>query len=515
MSNNGYQVTAAVHAGLNAYEDARAIVRLVQCSQCSYPLREPMTLPCGYTVCRSCLPPIHRRSHITYPQTEGRSEGFVCPFRDCGLEHSLGDCSTDVTLRKLLEVIKAIFSNYKAEASETPLLLQERLDWRNVVDSSMDVMPRSRVLHGGRIVATYVFADMGELNYFSDVSYSPVNEGTDDSIKALDVAVLENLREVTKNELECQVCYAVMLDPLTTSCGHTFCRRCVARVLDHSNLCPICRRRLPLAPGVQGEPSNKRISYLVQCILADLLAARLALVEQEDAIDEDASMPLFPCTLAFPMMPTFLHIFEPRYRLMVRRVIENGTRKFGMLMYNQHRQMQGNLGQVQFMQYGTLLHVDRIEMLPDGRSLIEARGTSRFRVLEAGMLDGYIVGRIQRIEDVCIAEEESAEARETSGDPPPEDDPIAQTNHTSTQKLLEYGLDFTAQARSRSARWLHQRVLAAYGQPPTDPALFPYWFASVLPIAEEEKYLLLPTTSVRERLKIIARWIQRLEAARW
>ena len=421
----------------------------------------------------------------------------------------------DVTLSKLLEVVKTYITNYRTEASDTPMQLDERLNPPKLIESSVDIMPRSRVLHGGRIVATYVFADMGELNYHSDVVYTPVNEGTDDTLKALDIAVLESLKEVIRNELECQVCYAVMLDPLTTSCGHTFCRRCVARVLDHSNLCPICRRQLPLAPGVQGEPSNKRISYLVQDLLPDLLAARVAALEQEEAIDEDAQMPLFPCTLAFPMMPTFLHIFEPRYRLMIRRAIENGTRKFGMMMYNQHRRPQGNLGQVQFMQYGTILHIDRIEMLPDGRSLIETRGMSRFRVLHTSMIDGYNVGRIQRIEDIPIAEEEAIEARETSTAPPAENDLAAQIDHMSTQRLLEYGLDFIRAAQVRSARWLHQRVLAAYGQPPNDPALFPYWFASILPIAEEEKYQLLPTTSVRERLKITARWVQRLEAARW
>ncbi|KAK4956892.1 hypothetical protein LTR66_013338 [Elasticomyces elasticus] len=54
-----------------------------------------------------------------------------------------------------------------------------------------------------------------------------------------------------------------------------------------------------------------------------------------------------------------------------------------------------------------------------------------------------------------------------------------------------------------------------YGGPPEDAALFPYWFASILPIADDEKYVLLRTTSVRERLKITAQWIRRMEAQRW
>jgi len=214
------------------------------------------------------------------------------------------------------------------------------------------------------------------------------------------------------------------------------------------------------------------------------------------------------------MMPTFLHIFEPRYRLMIRRCIENGSRKFGMLMYNHHRIVQEGLGEVHYLQYGTALHIDRIEMLPDGRSLIETRGIYRFKVIGGDMLDGYNVGRIQRVDDIPIAEEEAIEARETGSGSPPSNDPTSQINKMSTQQLLDFALEFTAGARARSARWLHQRVLDAYGQPPTDPAIFPYWFASVLPIAEEEKYQLLPATSVRERLKITTRWIQRLEAAR-
>lgn len=35
-------------------------------------------------------------------------------------------------------------------------------------------------------------------------------------------------------------------------------------------------------------------------------------------------------------------------------------------------------------------------MLPDGRSMVETVGTTRFRILERGSLDGYMVGRIER-----------------------------------------------------------------------------------------------------------------------
>ena len=113
------------------------------------------------------------------------------------MEHTLGDCSVDITLSKLMGAVSDEISKYKAETSDTPLLLDERLHWKNVVDSSMDVMPRSRVLHGGRIVATYVLASMGELDYDSEVAYTPLKLDTAGNIQALDVAVAENLKELT------------------------------------------------------------------------------------------------------------------------------------------------------------------------------------------------------------------------------------------------------------------------------------------------------------------------------
>lgn len=44
-------------------------------------------------------------------------------------------------------------------------------------------------------------------------------------------------------------------------------------------------------------------------------------------------IPIFVCTVAYPGVPCPLHIFEPRYRLMMRRCMDTGTKKFGMCSY--------------------------------------------------------------------------------------------------------------------------------------------------------------------------------------
>ncbi|KAL8789211.1 MAG: hypothetical protein Q9195_006920 [Heterodermia aff. obscurata] len=415
-----------------------------------------------------------------------------------------------------MERISIEVAHHRPLTVNTPTLLNERPHWQNVVDSSKNIdAARSRILNGGRLLATYTMAEIGELRYDSEVAYQTMSPAGDD-YQQLDLAMVGHLKEATKNELECQVCYALMLDPLTTTCGHTFCRKCVARVLDHSRLCPICRRTLLMRPGVQTEASNRTLSQLMVKLCPEHVASRLEAAAQEElAMQGNQNVPLFVCTLAYPSMPTFLHIFEPRYRLMIRRAIDTGDRKFGMMMYNQRGQRQGALGATPFMRYGTLLHIVSVEMLPDGRSLVETRGLSRFRVSEWSMLDGYIVGNVERLDDVSLAEEEEREIADTTSPTPSSNDLVAQLNRMSTKDLLEIGTSFVARMQAKSAPWLHERVIGAYGQPPNDPAIFPYWFASILPISDDEKYNLIPTTSVRERLKITARWVRRIEAQQW
>ncbi|KAK5017903.1 hypothetical protein LTR60_001728, partial [Cryomyces antarcticus] len=496
-------------AGLSAHEDARALLRLVQCPQCSRPFRSPVTLPCGNSLCRECLPQPHTRENITYPATAIRRQAFLCPYPECAEEHATADCSVDVTLTKVMESIGEVVAQHRPVTEDKPIVLEEVRRWDEAIaGQDMPEKPRSATLHGGRLIATFTLAEKEQLDYNADVAYHSVSTDGDD-YRSFDEDVLQRLRDKTHKELECHVCYHLMLDPVTTFCGHTFCRKCLARVLDHSLYCPVCRRGLSIPPSLQTQPSNKRLGELLVSICPELVAARAEAVELEErgAVGE-LDVPLFVCTLGFPSMPTFLHIFEPRYRLMIRRALEN-TGQFGILMYNRHGAPQGDLGVTQFMQYGTLLQILSVQMMPDGRSLIEACGVSRFKVKAHGQLDGYTVGTIERVEDVSLAEEERLEAEETSLPPAADNDAVGLLNRLPTRQLLILGVEFVSKMQANSAPWLHQRILDAYGGPPNDPALFPYWFASILPISDDEKYKLLETTSVRERLKITAKWIRR------
>ncbi len=46
-------------------------------------------------------------------------------------------------------------------------------------------------------------------------------------------------------------------------------------------------------------------------------------------------IPIFVCVLTLPNCTCPLHVFEPRYRLMMRRTIETQSRTFGMCKYDE------------------------------------------------------------------------------------------------------------------------------------------------------------------------------------
>ncbi|KAJ4412185.1 hypothetical protein N0V91_000653 [Didymella pomorum] len=383
-----------------------------------------------------------------------------------------------------MELVAQEVAQHRPSSGDSPTRLQEILrydesedDHNEIEKSHFNEKGNQEVLHGGRLVSTYDMAELGKLRYSSEVEYSAMS--TDD-YEHLDVKVLKRLREVTYQELDCLI----------------------------------------------NQSSNTILNSLLNGLCPDLVASRAEAVRAEEQAGNDVmSTPLFICTLAMPAMPTFLHVFEPRYRLMMRRVLE-GNRQFGMVMYNRTSSSQGSLGSVPFLEYGTMLEIVNYELLRDGRSFVETRGIGRFKVRAHGMLDGYNVASVERVEDVSLAEEGALEQRETTmardyAESHFRENPQAQLptdiaiESLSTQQLLDVCTAFVREMREASAPWLRDRIIQVYGEPPEDPALFPYWFASVVPVLEEEKYVLLRTTHVRERLKIVYSWIGRIRGQRW
>ena len=55
---------------------------------------------------------------------------------------------------------------------------------------------------------------------------------------------LEGLIKPQLEDFECKLCFCLLFHPVTTACGHVFCKKCLERCIDYNPSCPICRRTI-------------------------------------------------------------------------------------------------------------------------------------------------------------------------------------------------------------------------------------------------------------------------------
>ena len=106
-------------------------------------------------------------------------------------------------------------------------------------------------------------------------------------------------------------------------------------------------------------------------------------------------LPLFPLNVVlFPGMVLPLHIFEPRYRLMIRRCIEQGS-LFGVVLV----QPDSPQGEEHPHQVGTLARIMTAERLDDGRFNLLTEGEKRFRILEERRDQPFLTALVEAFGD--------------------------------------------------------------------------------------------------------------------
>jgi len=126
-------------------------------------------------------------------------------------------------------------------------------------------------------------------------------------------------------------------------------------------------------------------------------------------------LPLFPLgTVLFPGALLPLHIFEPRYRLLIRRCIER-QRPFGIVLIRSGAEVGGS---AEPYEVGTEAKIVAESQLPNGRSYVVTRGERRFAV-ENLIADAepYLIGRVRFLDepDGDRASDHATVAREALG----------------------------------------------------------------------------------------------------
>ncbi|XP_014731514.1 PREDICTED: LON peptidase N-terminal domain and RING finger protein 1-like isoform X1 [Sturnus vulgaris] len=281
------------------------------------------------------------------------------------------------------------------------------------------------------------------------------------------------------SDLECSLCIRMFFEPVTTPCGHTFCKECLERCLDHRPNCPLCKHSLREFLKAGRYSPTVLLQDIMLAIFPTQLAERRELhrAEMAELSNLTKNIPIFVCTMSFPGIPCPLHVFEPRYRLMIRRCQESGTRRFGMCIYENGKS---------FADYGCMLEIRQVELLADGRSLVDTIGRQRFRVLSRGHRDGYHTADIEYLEDKKVSGEELQELQS-----------LHESTYRLAQRFCEHG-DLTS-----------RHILMQHGPLPekeediqasADGPTWCWWLISILPLDPSYQLNLLCCTSLRSRL---------------
>ncbi|XP_057184888.1 LON peptidase N-terminal domain and RING finger protein 3-like [Triplophysa rosa] len=282
-------------------------------------------------------------------------------------------------------------------------------------------------------------------------------------------------------------CYFSRLyyEPVATPCGHTFCLKCLERCLDHNPNCPLCKENLCEYLATRAYNKTLLMEEVLQIFLSDELAERRKVHEEEmkELSNLKQEVPIFVCTMAFPTIPCPLHVFEPRYRLMIRRSMETGTKQFGMCIADE---LKG------FADYGCMLEVRDVKFFPDGRSVVDTKGVARFKVLSHGQRDGYHTAKIEYLEDKKVEGNEL----------------------TELLKLHDSVYDQATGWFTSLKDDMKNQIISHFGQLPgkdLDPQANPngptwcWWLLAVLPLENRAQLTILAMNTLKDRLVAIHR----------
>jgi hypothetical protein len=114
-----------------------------------------------------------------------------------------------------------------------------------------------------------------------------------------------------QTHLECSLCLGLICEPISISCGHSFCRVCLVKSLArHKKKCPTCREVCHVS--AENAAENFMIKNMAMAFDADSYAARLSETEAEKATWTTLYPIFFYNSAMFPGNKLSLVLFEPR-----------------------------------------------------------------------------------------------------------------------------------------------------------------------------------------------------------
>ncbi|KAI8142175.1 PUA-like domain-containing protein, partial [Fennellomyces sp. T-0311] len=296
--------------------------------------------------------------------------------------------------------------------------------------------------------------------------------------------------------LQCRKCHDTFHQPMTTHCGHVYCRLCLLELKIVGESCPECQRPLPRYNHIQNQAAPNRILQKMLDMLPD---ANHSLVTSKMS-----TTPVFVTGLVIlPHQQVRLPVFMPSHIRMLRHAIIASKQYNALCLPAVHR------GRPKLSQFGTMIEITSVEQHANGSLILDVVGRERFQTNsvdheEANMEDlSILIADIEFVPEILahdawvydLAGQVHAFIEQIAASPP-----VEGVTATSTMGLL-------------GPLWFEtmQRI---HGELPshTHPIALVWWAAAILPVSGAERYALLRTINLQDRLELVLSWIKQLDS---
>ncbi|KAI7877780.1 hypothetical protein K492DRAFT_171403 [Lichtheimia hyalospora FSU 10163] len=416
-----------------------AIDSLFECPVCNSRLKDPVTLSCGYTVCKHCLPSQISSGIAGGTISTQEQRTFICPVTACQQRAHLFGRYREIHVDTVIDaLISAEFDDTSKTQQRVPLIKKRRME------KNMD-------------------------------------DGVDRH---------EHL-------LECPKCSNIFSDPITTHCGHVFCKVCLLKLSIQGDPCIECHNPLPRFNHFLNQATVNRI--LQQMLFNYFPSARSSSTSSLLIAESQQPMPVFVTGLVIlPKQHARLPVYAPAHIRMFREAVFSGRQQGKLYLATVHR------GRPSMAHYGTIVEIISIETpnashTIDNGMVLDVVGCERFTAsdnaattsmsYDISVLTAFcssIPANNNTMRDDERIDEIRQFLNEIARHPPP---------------AIEWGtLWFNTMER------IHGQL------PPRHASVEEqlWWIAIVLPVSATERYSLLCIIPLDARLSLVLSWTRQL-----
>lgn len=182
-----------------------------------------------------------------------------------------------------------------------------------------------------------------------------------------------------KRLLDCSICLSTLSEPITTQCGHTFCKKCLIKTMTDmpTRCCPFCRTEINRI-GKENQLINEWLNYLnnIESYYPNEDQSAGSSSDEEETLQQPQySIPLIQVSSAvsFPTQHCLFRILD--LQRILKRSARRGYRKlYAICVFTKPSTND-------FYEHGVMLQIDHIEHIADIRhSVVQATGLFRLRV---------------------------------------------------------------------------------------------------------------------------------------